>query len=556
MLETSEKADTLPTLPKAWQIWMNPIFHRYRRSRLRLSSLITGALVYGGASLFFYLVALGYTVTKTSKTIEETAIYPFAFTLFLQVFILTFVGTGEVAAGMARESIDRVLTYQRLTPLSPATKIMGYLTGLPVRQFYHFVITLPVTVLIIRTGSIPFEIWGSIYAVLATSTIMFYLLAMSVGFIMGKKFSALISQGLVFMLYFALPQLSNFGFVIFEYLTLRPVVFSAAQKVNDRFGLIDDHSSLFYHWELSHAVYSIALQSLLSWIFLCLLLRRWRLESSHLLSKVQCLVIAGILHFLVLGGIWANTANGSMLVIKIKSHAPYVAETVRALNENIETISAAVLSLYGLIGLTCAILLQYIYTPSRDAYLAGFRKHRRRSRRFFAVFKDSSSGIPISVSIALISLVMWWIYGLHLADSPKVADFIAGASLSPVFSMLVAVTLIPLVAHACMLESLGRKLTSTLTCFMWVLPLAAALLLSAWSFSEDLASVLFGLSPLTMVFAPGYALANLHNPEGPHLFATGCHIGLAIYSLLAIYFLARIILRHRHYITTHLSLDK
>lgn len=556
MSDAPNNTDRLASLPKPWQIWMNPIFHRYRRSQLRISSLITGFLVYGGASLFFYLVALGYTVTKTSKTIEETAIYPFAFTLFLQIFILTFVGTGEVAAGMARESIDRVLTYQRLTPLSPSTKIIGYLSGLPVRQFYHFAITVPVTVLIIRTGSIPFEIWGSIYAVLFTSTMMFYLLAMSVGFIMGKKFSALISQGFVFMLYFILPQLSNFGFVIFEYLTLRPVIFSAAQKVDAKLGNIADHSSLFYNWELSHTLYSIALQSLLSWIFFCLLLRRWRLESSHLLSKFQCFVVIGLLHILLLGGIWANTANGSMLMIKIKNKAPFIADAERTLNENVEVISAAVLSLYGLIGVTSAILLQYIYTPSKDVYLAGFRKRRRRSRQFLAVFKDSSSAIPISVSIALVTLMMWSIYGLHLAESPRVAAFIDGTSLLPVGYMLAAVTVMPLLAHACMLEFLGRKLTATLTCFMWMLPLAAALLLSAWSFSEDLASVLFGLSPLTMVFGPGYTLAHLHDPDGSHLFATGCCIGIAIYSLLAVYFLTRIIMRYRHYIATHPGLEK
>ena len=541
------------SFPKPCQIWLNPIFHRYRRSRLRLSSLITGALVYGGASLFFYLVALGYTVTKTSKSIEETAIYPFAFTLFLQVFILTFVGTGEVAAGMARESIDRVLTYQRLTPLSPATKIMGYLTGLPVRQFYHFAITLPVTVLIIRTGSIPFEIWGSIYAVLFTSTLMFYLLAMSVGLIMGKKFSALISQGLVFLLYFALPQLSNFGFIIFEYLTLRPVIFSAAQKVDSRFQLASGHSSLFYNWELSHTVYSIALQTLLSLIFFCLLLRRWRLESSHLLSKIQCLVIAGILNFIILGSIWTNTANGSMLVIKYTTRHPQLSAVVSDINKQVEVIGAAILSLYGLIGIISAILLQYVYTPSRDAYLAGFRKRRKRGNRLLSIFKDSASGIPISVFIGVCTLTAWMLYAHHLLESPQIATFIAGASVRSVETALILVTIVPLLAHACMLEYLGRKLTATLTSFMWILPLASALLLSAWSFSEDLATVLFGLSPLSMVFYPGYNMASIHSAHSEHLFAKGCSIGIAIYSLLAVYFLTKTILRHRRYRASHIE---
>ncbi|MFC4990768.1 hypothetical protein [Rubritalea tangerina] len=228
-MSDKEQAEALKDLPQCWQIWRNPIFIRYRRSRLRLSSLVTGVLLYGGTSFLFFLIALGYTQSYTDKPFTETAVWPFGFIVLLQLFIMNFVGTGEVASGMARESIDEVLTYQRLTPLSPATKIIGYLFGLPVRQFYHFFATLPVTIIIIRLGDIPSEVWLPIYVVLFTSTLMFYLLAMTVGFIMGKRFSALISQGLVALLYFALPQLSNFGFVIFEYLTIRPALFASAQ---------------------------------------------------------------------------------------------------------------------------------------------------------------------------------------------------------------------------------------------------------------------------------------------------------------------------------------
>ena len=242
--------------------------------------------------MFFYLLSLGMTLTHAQQSsMTETAIYPFGLIVFLQLFILNFVGTGEVASGMARESIDGVLTYQRLTPLSPATKIFGYLSGLPIRQFYHFLVTLPATFLVIKSGNIPSEVWVPIYTVLFTSTLMFYLLAMSVGLIMGKKFSALISQGLVALLYFALPQLSNFGFVIFEYLTIRPAIFSAAQMLGD-WRITESHSALFFNWDISHTVYCICIQGLLSWVFYSLLLRRWRSDEAHFLSKAQCITIS------------------------------------------------------------------------------------------------------------------------------------------------------------------------------------------------------------------------------------------------------------------------
>lgn len=542
------QAERLKILPQWWQLWRNPIFHRYRRSRLRVSSLITGALLYGGTSLLFYLMALGVTVTQTELPFEETAVYPFGLLVLLQIFILNFVGTGEVAAGMARESVDEVLTYQRLTPLSPATKIIGYLVGLPVRQFYHFILTVPVTVIIITTGQIPAEIWLPIYAVLFTSTLMFYLLAMSVGFIMGKRFSALISQGLVALLYFALPQLSNFGFVIFEYLTIRPALFAAANKMLPKVKMFEhDQYALFYHWEVSHTIYCIVLQCLIAWIFYSLMLRRWRRESSHLLSKVQSVAIVSILHIITLGGVWANTSNGSIFDVQIQTRNPEMALIQQTISENVELIAASVLALYGIIGFSFAILLQYIYTPDKFRYIAGLRERKNQDKTPYAVLSDSASGIPTSLLITLITTVAWLIYSNHLSQSPRIAEFIAGESWLPIDTMLIAVSVTTLLSHGLSLEYLGKKLNGTIACFTWVTPLAVALLLSAWSFGEKASSFIYGFSPLSMHFSPGYLIVGLHNSEDPTLFIYGCQVGLFVYFSIGLYCLIRIIQRHKRF---------
>ncbi|MEO1857130.1 MAG: hypothetical protein ABGY95_07185 [Rubritalea sp.] len=540
------QAERLKVLPQCWQLWSNPLFHRYRRSRLRLGSLITGVLLYGGTSLLFYLMALGFTMTQTDLPFERTAVYPFGFLVLLQLFILNFVGTGEVAAGMARESVDEVLTYQRLTPLSPATKIIGYLFGLPVRQFYHFILTLPVTSIIIITGQIPAKIWIPIYAVLFTSTLMFYLLAMSVGFIMGKRFSALISQGLVALLYFALPQLSNFGFVIFEYLTIRPALLAAASNMLPMVDMFEhDQYALFYNWEVSHTIYCIILQCLIAWIFYSLMLRRWRSESSHLLSKFQCVVIAGMLHVIILGGIWANTSNGSMFNVEIQTRTPVMAGLQKTVAENVEIIAATVLSLYGLIGFSFAILLQYIYTPDKFRYLAGLRERKNQAKTPYAILSDSASGIPSSLLIAVITTAAWLLYSSHLATSPKVMEYIAHKSWKLVDAMLIAVSVTTLLSHAFSLEYLGKKLNATIACFIWVIPLAVALLLSAWNFGQKASSFIYGLSPLAMDFSPGYIMASIHNSEDPTLFIYGCKVGVLFYLIIGLYSLSRIILRHK-----------
>lgn len=545
-MSENTKSENLRDLPHFWQLWLNPIFHRYRRSRIRLSSLITGMLVYGGTSAFFYALALGFTLYQTKLTFPETAVYPFGFLVLLQIFILNFVGTGEVAAGMARESIDDTLTYQRLTPLSPATKIIGYLLGLPVRQFYHFLVTLPVTVIVIRTGNIPMEVWGPIYIVLFTSTVMFYTLAMSVGFIMGKRFSALISQGLVILLYVALPQLSNFGFVIFEYLTIRPAVFSALQVMTGK-ELVHSSYALFYNWEISHTVYCIVLQGLISLIFYSVLLRRWRNEGAHLLSKLQAVTVTCLLHVIILGGIWANTSNGSIFDIEIETRTPELVILQQTLSDNIELIAATVLSLYGLIGFTSAVLLQYIYTPDKFRYLAGLRERYQRSKPAYAITIDSASGIPTSIIITFITTFAWLIYCDHMLESEVIKTFIGEASATPIKLMLVSVSVIPLLAHAFTLELLGRKLTSIIAAFVWILPIAGALLFSAWDYGAQASSFLYGFSPLTMDFSPGYILASLQNGIDHSEFVTGCKFGLTLYLFIAVYSLALVIIRHRKY---------
>ncbi|MFC4990769.1 hypothetical protein [Rubritalea tangerina] len=189
---------------------------------------------------------------------------------------------------------------------------------------------------------------------------------------------------------------------------------------------------MFYYWEISHTVYCIVLQCLIAWIFYSILLRRWRLESSHLLSKLQCIVIAVLMHAIVLGGIWANTTNGSMFDIDLKANSPEVELAQQTIEENTELIAATVLSLYGIIGFATAILLQYIYTPDKFRYLAGLRERDKRGGHPYALWKDSASGIPTSLIISSITIAGWIIYTEHFTTCTEITQFLDGTPITPV----------------------------------------------------------------------------------------------------------------------------
>ncbi|SHJ40311.1 hypothetical protein SAMN02745181_1974 [Rubritalea squalenifaciens DSM 18772] len=566
--------DSLSSLPQFWQIWKNPIFTRYRRSKLRISALITGALLYGGLSVFILLVSIGITSEHLQTKFEDAAIYPFIALIFLQIMIMNFGGTGAVAAGMARESIDDVLTYQRLTPLSPLTKVIGYLTGLPIRQYYHTLTTVPVTIALIFMGGIEMKIWLPIYTVLFTSTIMFHLLAMSVGFIMGKKFSALISQGLVALLYLAFPQLSKFGFVVFEYLTMRPTLFISLQgEIPINYGRSE--TAMFFNWEISHTWYSIAVQTLLSLVFLSILLRRWRQESAHLLSKAQSVLMCAVAHTIILGGIWANTSNGAIFDVdfnqarpeskrfptppppeqkqgippELLTQNPKAVIVEEVIEQNPQYVASTIIGVYGLISLALAVLLQYLYTPDKFTYFAGIRQRLKDGRSSFALFPDSASAIPTTLVITVMSIYAWLLYSRHLLNTAEIQQYLDGRSWQSLETLIILTLSAPLLGHGFAMEQWGKKLIGTMALFIWVIPLAIALLGTAWNLNQDIFGLLYGFSPLAMVFAPAFGLTHLdYLMDRP--FIVGSLIGTTLYFALSVIALTMIIKRHKLFLVT------
>ena len=113
-----------------WEIWLNPIFRRYTRSRLRLAPLITWiVIVLTFTSTLFFLFYYGseFRLQGSSAQAAQDACIP---VLFIQMLILLFMGTGSVAGGISREAADGMVDYQRLTPMTPLSKIVGYLFGL------------------------------------------------------------------------------------------------------------------------------------------------------------------------------------------------------------------------------------------------------------------------------------------------------------------------------------------------------------------------------------------------------------------------------------------
>ena len=79
-------------------IWRNPVFRRYRRSRLRLRKAVFWYLL--TAIVTTFVVTLGYVISTNSGNSPETAARRLWIPLLIiQGTILMIKGTGAVSAG-------------------------------------------------------------------------------------------------------------------------------------------------------------------------------------------------------------------------------------------------------------------------------------------------------------------------------------------------------------------------------------------------------------------------------------------------------------------------
>jgi hypothetical protein len=114
----------------------------------------------------------------------------FTFLLALQGFYLMFLGTGRVASITAEERESGLLDYQRMTPMNPFSKIIGYIFGIPAREYYMFFFTLPFLAHAILVGKLPLANIIQLYSVFFCSVILYHLTAHAVGLVVPKPRAA------------------------------------------------------------------------------------------------------------------------------------------------------------------------------------------------------------------------------------------------------------------------------------------------------------------------------------------------------------------------------
>lgn len=493
-------------------IWANPIFRRYCRSRLRPQALGIALLLAVIVAGFLYFMSSAVAIHRSHLSAIDAARATLVPLLVLQGLIVFLLGTGQVAAGMTAEGDEGVLDYQRLAPMSPLAKVVGYLFGLPIREYAMLGVTLPFTAWALWRGEVPFRVWGQLYGVFLTSAILYHLTGLVAGTVVrNRRWAFLVSIGVVFLLYTIVPQMAKFGLVYFKYLTLTPVFQEMLPHIipGDMGAALESYrrivpSAKFFNLDLPEAVFSVFSQGALILTFVVMLWRRWRRSESHLLGKVWAVGLFGWLQVVLLGNALPLIEPGYLFPTR---------EFARVFGRRFQDWSSwrpepmeavGMIGLYGLVTLLVLWTFTLMITPDANEQVRGWRRARKLGRRSIHPLEDAAGAFGWVAAMAVIGAAGWFAFAASVVGS----RWFPGQHLT--LSTLAAFALVFGVAahgfHA-LLEARGARSIVLAAVFVGVVPLMTGSVVAA--ISDRLAAPATWIIALSPASSPAYASATL-----------------------------------------------
>lgn len=392
-------------------LWDNPLIMRGIRTRLRLSLMLSWGIVTIVASMFLYILVSGNAIRFDNVTPQEAARDAILPLLIMQGLILMVLGTGAVAGGMARERTYRLLDYQRLTPMSPGAKIVGLLLGLPIREYFMFAVSLPFVFYAAHKGGMSFGVLIQFYIVFITSAVVYHMTGLAAGMIVDKPWQAgTLSQGLVVVLYIALPQASNFGFTFFEHLTARPVFYGLVNQhlLPDGIegavqGLLQDpryQAVPFFGMMLPPLLFSLAVQGFAILTLYVMVYRKWRSEKRLSFSKGYALLFYAVIQVFLIGSVLPFIQNDVLFGELVKAYVE-----VDDVGRPQQVFIFAILLITLLASGCAALLTLFLSTPNWYQSLAGYRRVLRKGKAMLRWDDDAASGLSVAVGCLLMAVL-------------------------------------------------------------------------------------------------------------------------------------------------------
>ena len=484
-------------------IWRNPVFERFRRSRLRFRKSIFWILL--TLIITTFAVSLSYVIGQNvGLTSELAARRIWISLLIIQGLILLIKGTGSVSAGLIQDKIDQTIDYQRLTPLKPIHCIVGYLFGLPVLEYVMFALTLPHLVFVVVVGDIPLTTVLSVYAAFFCCAMLYHTTAIAAGMVMRRWILGyLLSVFLVLVVNVILPTfISQLGLKFVQYLSMWPVI---SQKVAPLVFSLDGSGISqniylsfadavpFYDWTLSPFAFTLVLQVALIATFGVMALRRWESEAKHSLSKTYALGFLSVFVVVLIGNVWPAITGQYM------PFAIFGETNIERLREGI-AIAFPLVYCFVLWWLCFALLA--IVIPSHHACVRGIRRALKRGRSRALAWDDDATNVPFLMLFPAVAVAGFAVLFAEISSS----GFLEFVEPSERGFWRLPVSLGLVVAYSVLLlQVLELKKTVLAILLVWFVPILLAVVFSAASQRFGVVhAVVAGLSPIALVVMSGF----------------------------------------------------
>jgi len=491
-------------------VWKNPIVWKNYQSRMRIQAVFSFMLVFVLASFMTFTTYGGVMRIQGDPVFAaRSAIVPLA---LLQWIILMLSATGRITSGIIHERVTGTIEYTRLTPLSPLHKVIGYLFGLPVREYLLFLLTMPFMIFLLMVGDIPLSVVLPVYLVFFTSTIFFHMVGMVLGLVLKEwRLSVVFTIALVIAVNWILPFFSYLGFPFLQYLTVRPVFAEkiipllptdAVPQMEDAPALITDLTSGvdFYIWEVSTTAFCIVLQGLLIFTLALMVYRKWENDFGHSLSKSYAIFFYIALQLFCIGTLWPN--------LVFDTNSSFAAALLIDGDSFVEEFAFIVPLIYGFFSIAVVYWLVYVISPSHEDYRSGLlrsQKLMQMNRAPLSRFDDQASGL-LATSILAIStfafLLAVEVVMTEMGPLGEASPDTLGLLRLPAIAMLV------IFYFAVSLEYLQLGRFALLFLMVWIVPILLAVFLGVVLEMEEETLYIASGSPLTMVILAAQGLLN------------------------------------------------
>lgn len=533
------------THPPLWKIWANPIVRRYARSRLRPRSLgvaLLATLMF--ASFLFFIVRAGADHWDLSRSdLARTPLIPL---LVLQGLILFVLATGQMAAGITGEADEGVIDYQRLAPMTPMAKVLGYLFGLPLREYILFLATMPFSIWSMVVGQVPLLIGLQLYGVFMVAAVLYHLTGLMSGTVVkNRRWAFLSSMGVVFLLYTVVPQAANMGLVYFRYVTIEPVFIEclphllprdagAVARTWDNFA----PTAKFFDLDLPQAAFTVVTQVVLILAMVVMLWRRWYRAESHLMGKVGAVGLFAWIQIMLLGNALPLISSGE--VFPSNNSSKWMKSMGRDWYPDAEE-TVGMTGAYGVVTLLILWLMVSFITPNRDRQIRGWRRARKLGQARLSPGSDPSTSTPWVFAMVVIGAGGWFWFSKEVVES----TWFPGASLpSTALAAYVCALATAGFGFQFVLEGLGARAAGLCTLLAGIAPLLLGVIFMV---SSDrmipLGIWTAGISP---VVGPLYGSgAALHGSDLPPELARGIPRAFWFWQLVAFWLVVDLTFRLR-----------